>query len=68
MADGTTATRVLAKIDLLIEADPLAESISLDGHSVSMLDALAKREYWRRQVAREAGGRPVVATFDLRNT
>jgi hypothetical protein len=40
----TAAERILAKIEAQIEADPLAESISLDGHSVSMPKAEAKRK------------------------
>jgi hypothetical protein len=62
---ATVAEQVVAKIEAAIVANPLAEQISLDGHSVSMPEALRKLEYWRRRAAREAGGRPVVSTLDL---
>jgi len=62
---ATVAEQVVAKIEAAILANPLAEQISLDGQSVSMPAALAKLEYWRRRVAREQGGRPVVSTVDL---
>jgi len=61
----TTAEQIVAKIEAAILADPLAENVSLDGHSVSMPGALRKLEYWRRRVARESGGRPVLASLDL---
>jgi len=59
------ADQIVAKIEAQILANPLAEQISLDGHSVSMPEAIRKLEYWRRRAARENGGRPVVATFNL---
>jgi len=61
----TTAGEIVAKIEAALLANPLADQISLDGHSVSMPEALKKLEYWRRRVARESGGRPVVSTMDL---
>ncbi len=62
---ATVAEQVVEKIEAAILANPLAESISLDGHSVSMPEANRKLEYWRRRVAREGGGRPVLAAWDL---
>ncbi len=61
----TTAELVVAKIEQAILECPLAEQISLDGHSVSMPDALAKLEYWRNRVKREQGGKPIIAGFNL---
>jgi hypothetical protein len=55
VAEPTLAERVVTKIEAAIEANPLAEEIALDGHSVSMGDALAKLNYWRRRVALEKG-------------
>ena len=68
MANPTMAAQVVAKIEAAILASPLAESISLDGQSVSMGDAISKLEYWRRRVARENGTRPVIASINLQHT
>jgi hypothetical protein len=62
---ATTAELAVEKIEAAILANPLAEQITLDGHSVSMPDAVEKLEYWRRRLARESGGRPVVSTLNL---
>jgi hypothetical protein len=61
----TTAEQIVAKIEAALLANPLADQISLDGHSVSMPEALKKLEYWRNRVLREAGGKPVIASLNL---
>ena len=61
----TTAEQIVAKIEAQLLANPLADTISLDGHSVSMPDAIKKLEYWRQRVARENGGKPVIAGINL---
>ena len=62
---ATVAEQAVARIEAALLANPLAEQISLDGHSVSMPEALKKLEYWRRRALRERGGRPVLSTIDL---
>jgi len=61
----TTAEQIVAKIEAALLASPLADQISLDGHSVSMPEALRKLEYWRNRVLRETGGKPVIASLNL---
>lgn len=62
---ATHAEAMVAKYETLLLSAAGHKSISVGGESVSYDDLEAKYRYWKREVAREAGTKPVVSSFDL---
>ena len=59
------AQTMVAKLEALLAANPGAQSVSVDGNSISFGDLLAQYNYWKKIAARQSGSRPVSAQVDL---
>jgi hypothetical protein len=62
---ATFAEQMVAKLQATLLENPAADSVTVDGTTVSFADLVARLEHWESRVAREAGGRPSMMTIDL---
>ncbi|CAN5408635.1 hypothetical protein BH11PLA2_BH11PLA2_34520 [soil metagenome] len=58
MSDPTFAQQMVSKYQALLLANAGAQSISIDGQSLSLTDLEDKLAYWERKVAIQSGRRP----------
>jgi hypothetical protein len=66
MAEPSFNQRMLTKLHEALEADPLGQSVNIDGVSVSYADAMARLQTFESRLAREQGRRPRVYRANLR--
>jgi hypothetical protein len=57
--DEARVIRIIEKISTAIEKNPLAESVSINGTSISMPNANDKLEFWEKKMEQIRGGRPI---------
>jgi hypothetical protein len=62
---ATFAENQLVAVEALLAENPGATSVTVDGQAISFDNLLLRREHWRREVARETGRRPIVASVKL---
>ena len=65
MIADTFAEQMVEKLEALLLKAAGHSSISVDGQAVTYSDLEAKYNYWKRQVARESGAKPLIADIDL---
>ncbi len=59
------ATAMVERLQTLLLANPAAQSVSIDGQSVTYLDAQKRLAYYEAIVARATGTSPRVATIKV---
>ena len=65
---ATFAEQMVERLEgLMVKAAGL-DSITIDGQAVRYTDLEEKHRYWKAQVARESGAKPVASTVDLSRT
>lgn len=56
---------MVTALQAAIEANPLGGSVTIDGTSISMADALQRLQVFEARLARENGTRPRIAPMDI---
>lgn len=64
----TFAEEMLERIEGVLREAAGLQSASIAGQTVTYADLLAQREHWRREIAKEQGGRPLLLEVDMRGT
>ena len=62
----TFAEQMVTKLEALLLANVGAQSVMIDGQSVTYADLEKKYDYWTSQVAVAQGTKPRVASINLR--
>jgi sulfur carrier protein ThiS len=55
----------VTRLETLLAANVGAQSVNVDGQSVTYADLLQQYDYWKSRAAREQGTRPRVAQINL---
>ena len=59
------ASDQVTRLETLLAANVGAQSVNVDGQSVTYADLLRQYDYWMSRAAREQGTRPRVAQINL---
>lgn len=65
MPDPTFNAQMVTKLEAALLADPLSQTVAIDGTTITNFDAIERLKFFRAELAREAGTRPRFSAVNL---
>ena len=65
MAEATHAQQMVAKLEQMLLENAGLKTVDVDGETVSYADLEAKWQFWKGQVAKARGRKPVISRIRL---